>query len=419
MYESYYGFTARPFQLMPDPRLVFKSRNHTRALSYLIYGMERREGLVVITGDVGTGKTLLLQTLLIQPHMQNLAIGRLAMANLDAAAVLPAVAGAFGIAARAQSKFEMLDSLVARLVSLRARGALLIIDEAQTCGVEALEELRVISNLQAEGKALVQIVLVGQTELRTLLSRPSMAHLRQRIVASYHLEPLASDEVPAYIEHRLEKVGWQRQKPRFGAGVYARINDWARGIPRRINLVMDRFLLYGFLEERIVLNIEDLETVISEFDEEFTDDNIALDDAPAVSASVVDDRTRHSLSALVDRVAGMERALRRQVGDERADELFALHQSSAEQQELVNALLRVERLENTLADAARRPNSDAAVSEPVPAPVEADTAPEPSTDTSRSVSDIDEAQLSWSASSGDSDDSALNRYFKRFGVSNE
>ena len=414
MYERFYKLKGRPFQLMPDPRLLFESRNHTRGLSYLIYGVERNEGFVVITGDVGTGKTLLLQTLLNQLQTQHLSIARVAMANVDGDAVLPAVAGAFGVAYKARSKFELLDALVAKLAPNRSRGSLLIVDEAQTCSPEALEELRVISNLQADGQALLQVILIGQTELRSVLSRPSMAHLRQRIVASYHLTPLDADEIAGYIEHRLEKVGWRSGQPSFEQGVYARVHEWAGGIPRRINLIMDRLLLYGYLDERMMLTVEDLEVVIQEFEDEFASDDLALDDAPAPSGthSAVSTSANTSVTALTDRVAGLERALRRQYGDARADTLLAEHAASAEQRALVDALLRVERLETLLShapDASHTPRTDDDAAQPADAetPAEPDASAAP-------AAEIDDEKLSWSSQSrfSETEDSALTRYFR-------
>ncbi|MES1925734.1 AAA family ATPase [Salinisphaera sp. T31B1] len=400
MYERFYALNARPFQLMPDPRLVFESRNHTRALSYLIYGMERREGFVVISGDVGTGKTLLLQTMLAQQNYRQGSVARVAMANIDGEAVLPAVAGAFGVAYKGRSKYELLDALVARLAT--TQGSLLIVDEAQACTVEALEELRVISNLQAQGRALVQIVLIGQTELRGVLARPSMAHLRQRIVASYHLQPLERDEVEGYIEHRLGKVGWRPGRPSIGAGVYGRIHEWTGGIPRRINLIMDRFLLFGFLEERQSLSIEDLESVIAEFEKEFAGDELALDETAVAAPS--GGAAASNLNALTDRIAGLERALRNIYGDEQAQQLLSRHLAGAEQRGLVEALLRVDQLESLFSE-LRGSAPQAERAEPTqPALADSPTA----------AAGVDENQLSWSSASRDdrNDDSALKRYFR-------
>lgn len=347
MYENFYNLSARPFQLMPDPRLLFESRDHKRALSYLLYGLERHEGFVVITGDVGMGKTLLVQTLLDELRTRNLAIARVAMANLDAKAVLPTVASAFGLPHKSRSKIELLDALVARLMPTQTSGALLIVDEAQTCNLEALEELRAISNLQADGRALLQVFLVGQTDLRDSLSAPVMAHLRQRIVASHHLQPLDADEGRAYIRHRLEMVGWE-DVPHFSEDVYSVAHRWSRGVPRRLNLLMDRFLLYGYLEQRVDLSGEDLRVVISEFEDEFAGDDFAFGNAPNGAATNVAAVSNQSLDALNERIAGIEQALRNAFGDTRAAELMDKHQARMENREVLAAQMRIARLEGLL-----------------------------------------------------------------------
>jgi len=357
VYEKFYKLKSRPFQLMPDPRLLFESRNHKRALDYLIYGLERREGFVVITGDVGTGKTLLLQTMLTQISVRHLQIARVAMANLDAESVVAAVAGAFGLPQKSRSKFELLDALIAKLGSGRNKGSLLIVDEAQACTVEALEELRAISNLQAGGQALVQVILVGQTELRDLLHRGSMAHLRQRIVASHHLLPLEADEVPQYVLHRLDAVGWQAGRPNIARDIFDPIMAWSRGIPRRINLIMDRLMVYGFLEEKMYLGAEDVAVVIEEFQSELGGDELALDEHSASAQPQADDeraseRVGGTIDALNDRIAALERSLRNAYGDERARMLLARHEGHVEEEALVSTMLRLDRIERAMSDAA-------------------------------------------------------------------
>ena len=400
MYEQYYGLSARPFQLMPDPRLLFESRNHTRALSYLLYGLERREGFVIITGDVGTGKTLLLQTLLGELRTRHLSVARVAMANLDADSVLPSVAGAFGLPYKSRSKIEILDALVAKLLPGKRRGSLLIVDEAQACTPEALEELRAISNLQAHGQALVQVFLIGQTELRGLLSRPDMAHLRQRIVASHHLDPLDESEVSGYVEHRLSMVGWSGN-PRFEDTVYERVFAWTRGIPRRINIIMDRLLLFGYLEDQQVISTADLDTVIGEFEEEFEQEALVRGEpergyttqtgAGAMPAAAGSRPQSAGVAALNDRIESLEKALRQVFGDARAGELMARYQASAEQREIVDAQMRVSRLEGLISEldqsgrSSRAPapaadDESSAGKQPVPEPAAAQSAraPQPS-----------------------------------------
>lgn len=348
MYERYYQLRARPFQLMPDPRRLYQTSGHDRGLSYLIYGLERAEGVVVVTGDVGTGKTLLLQVLLGQIPTRGLSVARVAMANADADTVVASVAAAFGVSVRGQSRVELLDALAARLSAGRNRRGLLIVDEAQTCGDAALEELRLLSNLQARGEALLQLVLVGQTELRARLKRAEMSHLRQRIVASFHLEPLAENDVAGYIEHRLDCVGWRRDKLSFEPGVYARVHEWSRGVPRRINQIMDRLLLLGYLEERRQLGVTDLDTAIEEFEAEFGADGLIYDaEAGADTAdadvipSISEDPTE---SALLGRIGELEQALTHAIGAERVQR----ERNERAERELATAWFRLQALEDTV-----------------------------------------------------------------------
>jgi type II secretory pathway predicted ATPase ExeA len=364
VYEKFYKLQARPFQLMPDPRRLFETKGHTRGLSYLIYGLERGEGFVVITGAVGTGKTLLLQVLLEQIKTRHLLVARVAMANVNADNVVATVVAAFGLNARGQAKYEMLDNLVGKLTAARNRRALLIVDEAQTCSVAALEELRIVSNLQAHGRALVQIVLVGQSELRKLLRQASMTHLRQRIVASYHLEPLDAGEVSGYVEHRLQTVGWRLDLLSFGDGLYERVYEWSEGIPRRVNQIMDRLLLLGYLEERRELTQDDLETAIKEFEAELASEGLIYEGSspaePEISgaAETTDSEAPpQQLDPLLERVAAVEQALRAAYGEERVTELMKSHETSAAHRDLVSAILRVERLEATLQDLRSGPTS--------------------------------------------------------------
>lgn len=345
MYEAFYNLSSGPFQLMPDPRFLFPSADHRRALSYLLYGLQRREGFVVITGDVGTGKTLLVQTLIAEIGNRNLFVARVAMANLDAEGVLPMVASAFGLPHESRSKIGLLNDLVARILPTYNSGALLIVDEAQTCTPAALEELRAISNLQAHGRALLQVFLVGQTDLRAKLADPKMEQLRQRVITSHHLRPLDVDEVRDYVQHRLTAAGW-RSDPDFADAIYPRVQTWSRGVPRRINLLMDRFLLYGYLESLHELDESNLASVIDELDAELADQYTAL---PAAAAAPIDTR---DMERAADRIHDVERAFTAAVGESRAKQFLEQHEASAQTGELVALNLRIARLESMLADHA-------------------------------------------------------------------
>lgn len=290
---------------MPDRHFLYPSQGHKRALSYLLYGLEQREGFVVITGDIGTGKTLLIQTLFAELADRPLATARLAAANLDAPGVLPMVASAFGRPYEGRSKTALLEDLEATLLEDPAyrEGALLVVDEAQTFSPQALEELRILSNFESNGRALIQLFLVGQTEFRRLLTEPNMEQLRQRVIASHHLEPLDAQETRDYIEHRLDAANWA-DDPSLEPEIFEAVHRWSGGVPRRINWVMDRLLLYGYLEERHRLSEEDLRTVVQELDTE-----VSAGSSLEVSASS-SQQPSGSSRELEERVAALERAFR-------------------------------------------------------------------------------------------------------------
>jgi len=271
MYQAFYKLRGKPFQLTPDPRLLFPSNGHKRALSYLLYGLEQGEGFVMITGAVGTGKTLLIQTLFDKLAGRRIATASMVSADLDGPDLLPAVAAAFRLPYEGRSKAALLQDIKAHLLSLRTRytGTLLVVDEAQTLTPAALELLRILSNFEINGQALLQIFLVGQTELRRTITTHNMEQLRQRIIASYRLDPLLPDESHDYILHRLHAVGW-KSDPEFAPDIFPEVQRFSGGIPRKINLIMDRLLLYGYLEERHQLGRDALAIVLNEIQEEMS-----------------------------------------------------------------------------------------------------------------------------------------------------
>ncbi len=270
MYEEFYKFNSKPFQLIPDLRYLFHSKGHQQALSYFNYGLEQGEGFVTITGEIGAGKTTLIQALLSELSDKNVIVATMVAANLDAMGILAMIASVFGLPFESKSKVSLLKTLEDHFLEFRRNGkkVLLVVDEAQTLNTDALEELRILSNLERDGIAVMQIFLVGQAELRqTILSR-EFEHLRQRIIASYHLDPLSESETREYIEYRLEQVGWKGDSPTIEDAVYAQIYQWTQGIPRRINLICDRLFVFGFLEEKMALTLQDIEDVISDVNKE-------------------------------------------------------------------------------------------------------------------------------------------------------
>ncbi|MCF2948066.1 XrtA-associated ATPase [Paraglaciecola aquimarina] len=268
MYENYYGLNSKPFQLTPDPSFFFGSKWHKRAMSYLQYGLSQAEGFIVITGDIGTGKTTIANSLLDQMQ-QDIVAAQIVSPKLSPDELVKMVASKFQVTTKGSTKTDILNDLEAYLMSLHKEGkrALLLVDEAQNLPLETIEELRMLSNFQAEGKPLLQSFLLGQEELQPILRAPNMEQFRQRIVASCHLAPLTEDECKAYIEYRMSHAGWDG-KVLFSDEAFDNIFQFTTGVPRRINTLMDRILLYGFLEELETFSGEAIECVIKEVSEE-------------------------------------------------------------------------------------------------------------------------------------------------------
>jgi putative secretion ATPase (PEP-CTERM system associated) len=265
MYESFYGLTGKPFQLNPDPSFFFGSKGHSSAYSYLKYGVFQGEGFIVVTGEIGAGKTTLVRTLLEELDPRKVVAVQLVSTQLEADDLLRSVATAFGLPVRGTDKAQLLATIEAFLTSLltESRRALLVVDEAQNLAPRAMEELRMLSNFQLGDRALLQSFLVGQPELRELLRGPSMQQLRQRVIASYHLGPMDEDETRGYIEHRLRRVGWN-DDPGFDAAVFHAIYRATGGIPRKINLLCNRLLLASYLAEKHAIDQADVDAVIGE-----------------------------------------------------------------------------------------------------------------------------------------------------------
>jgi general secretion pathway protein A len=269
MYEAFYGLSGKPFQLNPDPNFYFGSRGHKRAFAYLEYGLVQGEGFIVITGEIGAGKTTVVQNLVNHLDSERVVAAQLVSTQLDADDLLRSVATAFGIRIKHEDKARMLAEIEAYLTALvlARKRALLIVDEAQNLTSRAIEELRMLSNFQLGNQALLQSFLVGQPGLRELMQSSLMQQLRQRVLASYHLGPMEREETTAYVEHRLRCVGWQG-RPRFDPAAYDLIHAFCSGIPRKINTLCNRVLLAAFLGEKQVITRQDIEVVTREITEE-------------------------------------------------------------------------------------------------------------------------------------------------------
>ncbi len=324
MYEEHFGLTRKPFQLSPDAAFFFPSVEHKRALSFLQYGLNQGDGFIVITGNVGTGKTTLVQALLADLHDDDLAVGTIVSSNLREDDLLQMVAHNFGVPVRDHSKASLLRDLEHNFTqqALSGRRILLIVDEAQNLPSESVEELRMLSNFQQEGRPLVQIFLLGQQEFRTTLLSEGFEQLRQRIIATYHLNPLSEAETQTYIEHRLGVAGWH-QRPQFTDDAHAAIFAFCEGVPRRINNVCDRILLYAYLEELDLIDAKVVDTVSNEIGSEFwggaQPSDIATEDSSKPRAAEVFDTPEAPLEAVArtmfdkanvqNRLAALERAV--------------------------------------------------------------------------------------------------------------
>jgi putative secretion ATPase (PEP-CTERM system associated) len=264
-YVSYFGLREAPFNLLPNSRFFFDGSSHRRAFSYLTFGMNKAEGFVVITGEIGAGKTTIIDTLLQRLAPSRIRAAKIAATQFDASDFLRLIALAFGLETDGLDKATIYHSLEIYLQdALRARRRpLLFVDEAQGLQHSALEELRMLSNMQYLNQPLLQIFLVGQPELRHLLARPDLDQLRQRIIASYHLTALQEDEVSDYVVHRLEVAGW-RGVPQFASETFFPIFRETDGVPRKINKLCDRIMWFAFLEEKDLITADDVKSVIED-----------------------------------------------------------------------------------------------------------------------------------------------------------
>jgi putative secretion ATPase (PEP-CTERM system associated) len=294
MYDQFYGFTGRPFQLTPDPHFYFESGTHRKAMSYLGYGLAQGEGFIVITGDVGAGKTTLVGHLMNTIDPNRLTAVKLVSTQVEGDDLLRLVAEQFGTEWEGQSKAELLRSMEQYLREQARAGkrTLLIVDEGQNLAISALEELRMLSNFQLGGHSLLQIFLLGQPEFRqTLFHSPTLEQLRQRVIATHHLDPMEPEEVEPYILHRLGKVGWTGN-PSFSPDAFEEIFDYSEGVPRKLNVLVSRLLLYGAVEQMTRITAQNVRSVVAEIEADRGIDAstlapLAVDEVVAAAAAAV------------------------------------------------------------------------------------------------------------------------------------
>jgi general secretion pathway protein A len=292
MYHEYYGLIRSPFEMTPDPSFLYLGEAHREGLATLSYGVEARKGFVLLTGEVGTGKTTLLHALLSQLESETLA-GFIFNPRLEPLDFFRMLFDEYGIEARGHTKAEYLLALNRFLIERLERNlvTLLIVDEAQNLSPEMLEEIRLLSNLETPRSKLLQIMLVGQPELWGMLSRPELRQLRQRIVLRFDLRPLSSDETAQYIEERLRLAG-HTGKEIFKRSALRSVHELSGGVPRLINILCDGALLLGFARERRSLGPDEVREVARD---------LGLTDAPAGAGASSDQspaRERRSLLGL-------------------------------------------------------------------------------------------------------------------------
>jgi general secretion pathway protein A len=265
MYCEYYDFREKPFTITPNPRFIFLSKNHQEAFAHLLYGIDNHVGFIELTGEVGTGKTTVLRTLLGDLDESSYRTALIFNPCLSAIELLRSINHEYGIPGEGLSNAELLQELNRFLLRENAAGhtIVLVIDEAQNLDSEVLEQIRLISNLETENDKLIQIVLAGQPELGRLLERPELRQLAQRITVRYHLLPMDFEDLSDYIHHRMTVAGCGRAVY-FTPAALKRIFRYSGGIPRLINIVCDRALLIGYVEEHREISSCLIKSAISE-----------------------------------------------------------------------------------------------------------------------------------------------------------
>ncbi|MFM5932368.1 MAG: XrtA/PEP-CTERM system-associated ATPase [Novosphingobium sp.] len=266
MFDDFYGLKGKPFQLTPDATFYFESGTHRKALSYLSYGLAQGEGFVVITGEVGAGKSTLVAHLMATIDPARLTAAQVVTSSLDGEEIIHVIAQAFGLEIEGHDKATALGAIESFLheEARAGRRCLLVVDEVQNLSISALEELRMLSNFQLGAHPLLQTLLLGQPEFRDLIQHsPQLEQLRQRVIAAHHLDAMEPAEVQPYVEHRLSKVGWQGN-PSFDQRVFSELYEASGGVPRKINQIFNRLMLLGAVEERTRIDAAMLQQILAE-----------------------------------------------------------------------------------------------------------------------------------------------------------
>ena len=269
MYKSFFKLKSNPFQITPDPEFLFISKVHKKALTYLNYGITSDSGgFIIVTGEVGTGKTTLIRSLM-KGLKKDIIFSHINNTRLTSGELISMINKDFGLDIKNKDKAQLLSDLTEFLIEQYGKGrkAILIIDEAQNLAPDLLEEIRLISNLETDKAKLLQIILVGQPELRKVIAQPNLRALRQRTNISCHIYPLLRNETEEYLFHRLEIAG-NREAVSFQDGTIDLIHNFARGIPRLINIVCDFLLLSAFVDNTREISLDMAKEVINDLEKE-------------------------------------------------------------------------------------------------------------------------------------------------------
>jgi len=266
MYEAFFNLKQKPFDLLPDPDFLFMSSSHKKALSYLNYGIRERVGFILLTGEVGSGKTTLIRNL-IKKNLKNVILSKIFNTRVDSEQLIAMINDDFGLAVQNKNRITLLRDLNAFLIDqfLKGNKPVLIIDEAQNLDQDLLEEIRMLSNLETDNAKLLQIILVGQPELRKTLASPNLVQLRQRISINCHIQPLSRTEIELYILHRLEMAG-DSDAVSFSQETINMIFTYSHGIPRLINIICDFILLAAFAEDTRSIDSVLVQEIIGDLD---------------------------------------------------------------------------------------------------------------------------------------------------------
>ena len=316
MYTQHFGFSGLPFQLTPDSRFFYGSSGHARAISHLVYGLSQEEGFVVVTGEVGAGKTTLTEQLWSQLDRATYVIGRVVTTQVAGDDLLRLVLASFGIESEGVDKATLLRRFEDMLRGERANGrrCVLVVDEVQNLSFAALEELRMLSNLTIDdgaggNRSSLQTILLGQPQFRRMLASPDLDQLRQRVLASYHLGPLSPDETRSYIEHRMSMVGWNGENPRWEPAAFTAVHRHTGGIPRRVNTLCGRVLLFGALGELPAIDASAVDETANELQQDL---GAGAPPPPPPPPVAFENRRAADASGVMTRIEALEQKTARQ-----------------------------------------------------------------------------------------------------------